>query len=144
MTTYFFNLFCAEKKLQSLSFLNQSAEDRERGRPLKKEIVVLLCFLSLFFVFSSETEAAVTNGEVQFYYESSTSETSTSESNTSTSLSDSPNDHNRKSRSKVGETDQTKLLQTNDQRNIVLIIIGILLVAIALLGWRLVKNRRKL
>ncbi|WP_326931858.1 LPXTG cell wall anchor domain-containing protein [Enterococcus avium] len=34
-------------------------------------------------------------------------------------------------------------MQTNDQRNIFLVIIGLLILAIAFLGWRIVKNRRK-
>lgn len=132
---------------------------------MKKQIVIVLSFLSLFVVFSSQTEAAVTNGEVQYYYESSTDPSdrptrstsnsqnssrytsTTSDSQTSSTTSkvanhdDTPaSPSNRSGRSSSGIT---RLLQTNDQRNTFLVIIGILIIAIAFLGWRIVKNRRK-
>ena len=129
---------------------------------MKKQMGIVLSFLLLFVVLSSQVEAAVTNGKVQYYYESSTdsnsstsdTQSSTINSNTNTtSISqtsdmsenenhngspDSPNNRSRRSHSGI-----TRFLQTNDQRNIFLVIIGILMIAIVFLGWRIVKNRRK-
>ena len=129
---------------------------------MKKQLGIVLSFLLFFVVLTSQTEAAVTNGKVQYYYEnstdsnSSTSNTlsSTTNSNTNTTSVSQTSDmsenekhngsptspNNRSSRSHSGIT---RLLQTNDQRNIFLVIIGILMITIVFLGWRIVKNRRK-
>ncbi|MDB1751312.1 LPXTG cell wall anchor domain-containing protein [Enterococcus avium] len=121
---------------------------------MKTQIGILLVFLSLFVVPSPTSEAAVTNGKVQYYYESSTatsdSSTASSQSNTSVTSNSTTDVDNHKetpasssNRSSMRHSSITRFLQTNDQRNIFLVIIGLLILAIAFLGWRIVKNRRK-
>ncbi|MGG5368488.1 LPXTG cell wall anchor domain-containing protein [Enterococcus sp. AZ196] len=125
---------------------------------MKNQIIVILSFLSLFVVLSSQAEAAVTNGEVQYYYESSTatSSSSTSETQESSTTSDSLTSSTMKevtshkntpasmnNRDDSSRSGITRFLQTNDQRNTFLVVIGLLILAIAFLGWRISKNRRK-
>ncbi|MGO3609321.1 LPXTG-motif cell wall anchor domain-containing protein [Enterococcus malodoratus] len=141
---------------------------------MKKQIVILLSFLSLFVVLSSQTEATVTDGKVQYYFESSTANTENSTSSTSSesqttnssTTTNSTNDSSTTMESdtgkgtsgnnysngspgspsnggKISSSGISRYLQTNDQRNLFLSIIGVLIVAIALLGWRIAKNRRK-
>lgn len=108
---------------------------------MKKQILVILSFLSLFVVLSSQAEATVTNGKVQYYFDSSTVNKESSASSTTKVISDKEKRTIRGSQ--PNGTGSSRLLQTNDQRNIFLIIIGVLILAIALLGWRITQNRRK-
>ena len=125
---------------------------------MKNLMFFILGFLPLFVVLSSQAEAAVTNGEVQYYYQRSTatsnSSTSETQENNTTSdshpLSTTSEEVNREGESAslnhrggTSHSGITRFLQTNDQRNPFLIVVGILILAIAFLGWRIVKNRRK-
>ncbi|MGK0604285.1 LPXTG cell wall anchor domain-containing protein [Enterococcus gilvus] len=128
---------------------------------MKKRILVIIAFLSLFVVLSRQTEAeaTVTNGKVQYYYESSTAISNSSANSTSEPSSSTTADSHHSTTSHGNQTDRptapsqknnvtrsgiTRFLQTNDQRNIFLSIIGLLILVIAFWGWRLVKNRRKM
>lgn len=124
-------------------------------RHLKKKIFILVIVLSLFGVFVIPNEAAVTNGNVQYYYDDSSDRSESSSSNTSSSSNEiteknsvdleqenrtptsSKTDHSIK---KAGIS---RYLQTNDQKNIILTLIGFLIIVIVLLQWQIVKNRRK-
>ncbi|MGL9728936.1 LPXTG cell wall anchor domain-containing protein [Enterococcus sp. DIV0756] len=124
---------------------------------MKTQIGILLVFLSLFVVPSPTIEAAVTNGKVQYYYESSTAASDSSSRSTTSSQSrtgetsnsttdvanhkESPASPSRQSRKQ--HSGITRFLQTNDQRNTFLVSIGLLILAIAFLGWRIVHYRRK-
>jgi LPXTG-motif cell wall-anchored protein len=121
---------------------------------LKKQIVIILWLLLFFGALSPLAEAAVTDGKVQYYYESSTS-TSTSHSSSSTTKASASLHSESGSTTKSQTTTSTNLqsgsmhskiahfLKTNDQKNVFLIVIGFLILAIAFLGIRITHNRRK-
>lgn len=116
---------------------------------MKKQIVIILWLLLFFGALSPLAEAAVTDGKVQYYYESSTSistnhsssritKASESGSTTKSQTSASTNLQSGSLHSKI-----THFLKTNDQKNVFLIVIGFLILAIAFLGIRITHNRRK-
>lgn len=121
---------------------------------MKKQIVIILWLLLFFVALSPLAEAAVTDGKVQYYYESSTS-ISTSHSSSSITKASASLHSESGSTTKSQTTTSTNLqsgsmhskithfLKTNDQKNVFLIVIGFLILAIAFLGIRITHNRRK-
>ncbi|WP_427813837.1 LPXTG cell wall anchor domain-containing protein [Enterococcus sp. 22-H-5-01] len=121
---------------------------------MKKKMFILVIVLSLFSVFVIPNEAAVTNGNVQYYYEDSSDRSESSSSNNSSSSNGTTEknsvDLEQKNRTPVSaKTDHSikktgilRYLQTNDQKNIILTLIGFLIIVIVLLQWQIVKNRR--